>query len=170
VQTIGSHLKEIKMRRGGGFRILAALLLLGFIGVLTAGAYGAGFAAGTASGSTNVPAWAYGGAFGAGHVIGLLVTIVVLILIVRLIGLAFFGGHRRAWAHRGDWRTWDDSGAVEPGSRPGGLAQERVAGGRAGCVRRVPSPGPHDRTARDWHRPGEPDGPVSPGKARPRRR
>jgi hypothetical protein len=120
VQTIGSHLKEIKMRHGGGFRILAALLLLGFTGVLTAGAYGAGFAAGTASGSTNVPAWAYGGAFGVGHVIGLLVTIVVLILIVRLIGLAFFGGHRRAWAHRGDWRTWDDSGAVEPGSRPVG--------------------------------------------------
>jgi hypothetical protein len=108
------------MRHGGGFRVLAALLLLGFIAVLTAGAYGAGFATGAASGSTGIPAWAYGGALGAGHVIGLLVTIIVLILLVRLIGLAFFGGHRRAWAHRGHWRTWADSDSAEPGGRPGG--------------------------------------------------
>jgi uncharacterized membrane protein len=97
------------MRYGGGFRVLAALLLLGFIGLITAGAYGAGYAAGSASGTT-VPAWAYGGAFGAGHVIGFLVTILVLIIVVRLILAVMFGHHHRGHDDRfgpgagpGDW-------------------------------------------------------------------
>ncbi|MGA2512097.1 MAG: hypothetical protein ABSG37_00550 [Candidatus Limnocylindrales bacterium] len=108
------------MRQGGGFRVLAALLVLGFITVLAAGAYGAGFVAGSGSGTTGVSPWAYGGAFAAGHLIGLLVTVLVLILIVRLIGLAVFGGHHRAWARRGYWRSGDDAGSAGPGNRPGG--------------------------------------------------
>lgn len=93
------------MRNGGGFRALAALLLLGFIGLITAGAYGAGYAAGSASGASPAPAWAYGGAVGFGNVIGFLVTILVLIIIFRLFVLVLFGGHRhRAWGHQGYWR------------------------------------------------------------------
>jgi hypothetical protein len=92
------------MRYGGGFRALAALLLLGFIGLITAGAYGAGYAAGSGSGASPAPAWAYGGAFGAGHVIGFLLTILVLIIIFRLFMLAVFGHRRRAWGRHGYWR------------------------------------------------------------------
>jgi hypothetical protein len=107
------------MRYGGGFRFLAALLLLVFIGLITAGAYGVGFAAGSTTGATTVPAWAYGGAFGAGHVIGFLVTILVLIIILRLIGLALFGHHRRAWARHGYWRGEGYPDRFGPGAGPG---------------------------------------------------
>ena len=113
------------MRYGGGFRVLAALLLLGFIGLITAGAYGFGFAAGSASTATAAPAWAYGGAFGAGNVIGFLVTILILIVLFRLIALAFFGHHRRAWARHGywghgDWGADGDADRGEPGGWHGG--------------------------------------------------
>jgi hypothetical protein len=114
------------MRYGGGFRFLAALLLLGVIGLLTAGAYGAGYTAGSGSG-TAASAWAYGGAFGAGHVIGFFVTILVLIIVFRLIMIAIFGGHRRAWARHGYWHGEGDAdqfgpgfGHGHPGHGPGG--------------------------------------------------
>ena len=106
------------MRYGGGFRFLAALLLLGVIGLLTAGAYGAGYAAGSGSGTAASP-WAYGGAFGAGNVIGFFVTILVLLIVFRLIMIAIFGGHRRAWAHHGYWRGEGDADRFGPGYGPG---------------------------------------------------
>ena len=107
------------MRYGGGFRALAALHLLGFIGLLTAGAYGAGYAAGSGSNAAGASAWAYGGAFGAGHVIGFFVTILVLIVLLRLIMVAIFGGHHRAWARHGYWRDGPDADRSGPGFGPG---------------------------------------------------
>ena len=107
------------MRDGGGFRVLAALLLLGFIGLITAGAFGAGFAAGSASGPGYAPAWVYGGAFGAGHVIGFLVTIFVLIILFRLIAMAIFGHRHRAWRHHGYWRGEGDADRFGSGYGPG---------------------------------------------------
>jgi hypothetical protein len=105
----------MEMRQGGGFRVLAALLLLGVIAFITAGAYGAGFTAGQASGTTtNLGPWVYGGAFGAGHLVGFIVTIIVLIVVLRLLALVFFGGHhRRYWGHPGYWR-----GDVDPSQGP----------------------------------------------------
>jgi len=91
------------MRYGSGFRVVAALVLLGVIGLLAAGAYGAGFAAGQSSGVTSVAPWAYGGAFGAGHLLGFVVTILVLIILFRLIALVLFGHQHRAWGHHGYW-------------------------------------------------------------------
>ena len=108
------------MRQGSGFRVLAALILLGFIGLLTAGAYGLGFAAGSSSNATSIAPWAYGGAFGAGHLIGFVVTILVLIILIRLIGLVLFGHHHRSWAHRGYWQADGDADRFGPGTGPGG--------------------------------------------------
>jgi hypothetical protein len=107
---------------------LAALLLLGFIGLITAGAYGAGFATGRGSGIVTTPAWAYGGAFGAGHVIGFLVTIFVLIVIFRLFMIAAFGHRRRAWTHHGYGRGEGDAAGFGPGGRPGGAMGSPMGG------------------------------------------
>jgi hypothetical protein len=105
----------MEMRHGSGLRALAALVLLGVIGLITAGAYGAGFAAGQGSGTTsNLAPWAYGGAFGAGHLVGFVLTILVLIMLFRLIAVVLFGGHRRAWGHHGYWH-----GDVDPSRGPG---------------------------------------------------
>jgi len=106
----------MEMRQGGGFRVLAALLLLGVIAFITAGAYGAGYTAGQASGTTtNLGPWVYGGAFGAGHIVGFIVTIIVLLVVFRLLALVFFGGHhRRYWGQPGYWR-----GDVDPSQGPG---------------------------------------------------
>ena len=106
------------MRYGSGFRVVAALVLLGVIGLLTAGAYGAGFAAGQSSGVTNVAPWAYGGAFGAGHVVGFVVTILVLIILFRLIALVLFSHRHRAWGHHGYWHGDGDADRFGPGSGP----------------------------------------------------
>jgi hypothetical protein len=101
------------MRNGGGFRPLAALLLIGFIGLIALGAYGAGFAAGNGPAFTpaNPPSWAYYGpgfGFGVGHLVGFLVTILIFIIIVRLILAVIFGGHRhRHWGPRGYWQGGD---------------------------------------------------------------
>lgn len=115
------------MRYGSGFRVVAALILLGVIGLLTAGAYGAGFASGQSSGVTSVAPWAHGGAFGAGHLLGFLVTVLVLVILFRLIGLILFGGRHRAWGHHGRWPGEGDadrgSGSgpnFGPGYGPGG--------------------------------------------------
>ena len=110
------------MRQGGGFRALAALLLLGVIAFITAGAYGAGFAAGQSSGTTtNLGPWVYGGAFGVGHVVGFIVTILVLVIMLRILAAGFFGGHRhRAWGHPGYWRGDGDPSQFGPGAGLGG--------------------------------------------------
>jgi hypothetical protein len=116
----GARSLEIEMRQGSGFRVIAALVLLGLFAVITAGAYGAGFAAGSSSGTTNIAPWAYGGAFGVGHVVGFIVTIVILVIMLRILALVFFGGHRhRAWGHHGYWRGEGDPG-FGPGNMPGG--------------------------------------------------
>ncbi len=99
--------------RNGGFRVVAALVLIGLVAALTGGAYAAGYSAGTTSGSTTLSPWVYGGAFGVSHVIGFFVSILVLLLIFRLV---FFGagGHRHhAWGYRRWGRGWDDSQAAD---------------------------------------------------------
>jgi hypothetical protein len=111
----------MEMRHGSGFRALAALVLLGVIGLITAGAYGPGFTAGQASGTTsNLAPWAYGGAFGAAHLVGLVMTILVLILLFRLIAVVLFGGHRRAWGHHGHWHGDVDPSRFGPDAGRGG--------------------------------------------------
>jgi hypothetical protein len=116
------------MRYGGGFRALAALLLLGFVGLVALGAYGAGFAAGNGSPAftpANPPAspagaWAYGGAFGVGHVIGFLVTILIFIIVIRLVLAVIFGGpRRRMWGHPGYWHGGDPAQFGPAGSYGG---------------------------------------------------
>ncbi len=107
------------MRQGSGFRVVAAIVLLGVVALISAGAYAAGFAAASPSGTTTMAPWAYGGAFGAGHVIGFIVTIIILIVMFRLIGLIFFGHRRRAWGHYGYWHGEGDAGRFGPGVGPG---------------------------------------------------
>jgi hypothetical protein len=107
------------MRQGGGFRVLAAFVLLGLFALITAGAYGAGFAAGSGSGTTNMAPWAYGGAFGVGHVVGFVVTVIILIVMLRVLGLILFGHRHRAWGHHGYWRGEGEPG-FGPGAGPGG--------------------------------------------------
>ena len=110
------------MRYGGGLRAVAALLLIGFIALVGAGAYGAGFAAGSASPTVVAPspAWAYGGAFGIGHVIGFLVTILILIVMIRLIMVVLFGHRHHGWARHSYWHgegeTFGPGGSGDPGS------------------------------------------------------
>jgi hypothetical protein len=114
------------MPYGGGFRALAALLLVGFIGLIALGAYGAGFAAGNGSPAFtpgNPPSWAYYGpgfGFGVGHLVGFLVTILVFIIVVRLILAVVFGGHRHhGWARHGYWRGEGDAFGTGRTSDPG---------------------------------------------------
>ena len=87
------------MRHGVGFRFLAALVLMGVLAALTAGAYGAGYAAGAGSNATVSP-WVYGGFIGFGNVVGLIITILVLVMILRVMTFAFWGHHRGAWDRR----------------------------------------------------------------------
>ena len=83
------------MRYGGGFRFLAAVFTFMVVGIFAVTAFGAGFAVGAAQGSTTAPAWTYGG------VIGLLITVFIVLILLRMITFALFGHHRRAWAHHG---------------------------------------------------------------------
>ncbi|HEX7612055.1 MAG TPA: hypothetical protein VF371_04705 [Candidatus Limnocylindrales bacterium] len=87
------------MRYGGGFRFLAALLVVGVIAALTAGAYGAGYAAGAGT-NASVSPWVYGGFIGFGNVIGLIVTIFVLVTIFRVMLFAFWGRRGGGWDRR----------------------------------------------------------------------
>jgi hypothetical protein len=89
----GRHLQGEEMKHGGGFRFLAALLVVGVIAALTAGAYGAGYAAGAGT-NASVSPWVYGGFIGFGNVVGLIVTIFVLVTIFRVMSFAFWGHHR----------------------------------------------------------------------------
>jgi len=119
----------IRRRLPSSGRIAAAR----FIGLITRRRLWLGFAAGSASTATAAPAWAYGGAFGAGNVIGFLVTILILIVLFRLIALAFFGHHRRAWARHGYWGHgyWGADGDADRGEPAAGTAG-REAGRAAG--------------------------------------
>jgi uncharacterized membrane protein len=107
------------MRYGGGFRLVAALLVIGVVAALTAGAYSAGFVAGAGTNATNVSPWVYGGAFGASHIVGLIVTILILVMMFRVMRFAFWGHAHGGWDRRGPGFT---GGPGEPGgpSGPGG--------------------------------------------------
>jgi hypothetical protein len=84
---------------------------------MTAGAYGAGYAAGAGSNATVSP-WVYGGFIGFGNVVGLIITILVLVMIFRVMTFAFWGHHRGGWdrpdrpafAGPGFRHGWHDSG------------------------------------------------------------
>jgi hypothetical protein len=109
------------MQHEGGFRFLAALAVLGLIGILTLGAFGAGFATGSASDATANPVWGHGG-YWPREILGFLVTILLAVILFRLIAMALFG-HRhcnRAWAHQRHGRDWDDADRFGPPSGPGG--------------------------------------------------
>ena len=92
------------MRHGGGFRLIGALLVVGVVAALTAGAYSAGFVAGAGSGATNASPWVYGGAFGASGIVGLIVTVLVLVVVFRVLRFAFWGHSRAAWERGGPGR------------------------------------------------------------------
>lgn len=101
------------MRYGGGFRFLAGLVVVGVIAALTAGAYGAGYAAGAGS-NASVSPWVHGGFIGFGNVVGLIVTIFVLLMIFRIMAFAFWG-HSRGWG-RGPGRPVGPDGTPIAGS------------------------------------------------------
>jgi len=118
------------MRHGGGFRFVAAVLLIGFIGLITAGAYGAGYAAGSDSNNMPPAPWAYGGAFGAGHLFGFIIALFVLFIVIRLM-VAAFGGHpHRGWAGRGGWGHYGP-GHFGPGPDDWHRSEWRQAGENA---------------------------------------
>ncbi|MGD0862088.1 MAG: hypothetical protein ABSA21_04940 [Candidatus Limnocylindrales bacterium] len=106
------------MRYGGGFRLLAALLAIGVVAALTAGAYGAGYVAGAGSNAANVSPWVYGGFFGVSQVVGLIVTIFILVVMFRLMRFAFWRHAQGAWNRggpRGSEGPTDTDGPAGPG-------------------------------------------------------
>jgi len=102
------------MRHGGGVRVLAAVLLIAFVGFITAGAYGAGYAAGSGSNATLAGPWAHGGAFGAGHLFGFLIALFVLFIVIRLMVAAFGGPRHHAWTGHGRWGQFGPGGSFGP--------------------------------------------------------
>jgi hypothetical protein len=102
---------EIEMRNGGGFRVLAAVLLIAFVGFITAGAYWAGYSAGSGPNAIPPAPWTHGGAFGAGHLFGFLIALFVLFIVIRLIFGAFAGPRHHAWGGHGGWSRF---GPCEP--------------------------------------------------------
>jgi hypothetical protein len=108
------------MRHGGGFRLLAVLLLVGGVAALTGGAYSAGFVAGAGTNGTTTSPWLYGGAYGASGVIGLVVTVVVLILVLRIVRFAFWRHSFDDWGHGGPGWGSPDGPGTHAWSRHGG--------------------------------------------------
>lgn len=100
------------MRHGYGFRALAALITFGIVALLIAGAYGAGFSAG--SGDGPGAAWPHAAYFWPGHILGFLFGLFVLLLVARLTVFALFGGHHRHWHHA----AWDGPEGFGHHSRP----------------------------------------------------
>ena len=156
------------MRYGGGFRFLAALLVLGVVAALTAGAYGAGFVAGAGTNSAGNSPWIYGGFLGAGNVIGLIVTILILVVIFRIMAFAFFGfGHRR-WDRGPGWAGGPDMPAAA--GDPGDWHRGRHHGWHGGW-HEGPWQSARQAAFDDWHRRahetpsapgGTPNGPTGP--------
>lgn len=91
------------MRHGGGFRFLAALMMLTFVGLFAFGAFGAGLLIGAAVDGPVAPAWGHGG------FIGFLLLILFALILFCMIGSALFGHHHRGWAHHGYWRGGFDA-------------------------------------------------------------
>jgi uncharacterized membrane protein len=88
-----------------------ALLVVGAVAALTAGAYSAGFVAGAGSSATNVSPWVSGGTFGVSGIVGLIVTVLILVIIFRVMSLIF-------WRHgRHGWDRWSEGreGPAGPG-------------------------------------------------------
>ncbi|HEX7591334.1 MAG TPA: hypothetical protein VF375_05230 [Candidatus Limnocylindrales bacterium] len=130
------------MRHGGGFRFLAALFFIGFMGLFTLGVFGVGIAVGAGSSGTAFAGWGHGGA------IGLLLTILVFLILLRTIGFVIFGHHRRAWARHACYHGGFDGDRFGPGGSgvgPGGSGP----GGRHG---RSFGPGGSGVGSGDWHR------------------
>jgi len=103
------------MRHGGGFRLIGALLVIGVIAALTAGAYSAGFVAGAGSGATNASPWVYGGAFGASGIVGLIVTVLILVVVFRVMRFAFWGHAHGGWDRHGPGSAGGPGGPGGPG-------------------------------------------------------
>jgi hypothetical protein len=104
------------MRYGGGFRFVAALFVMGVVAFFATGAFFTGFVVGAASNGAAASNW---DSHGIGSVIGVLLTILIFLVVLRIIGFALFGGHHRAWAHHGYWRGDFDAERCGPGG-PGG--------------------------------------------------
>jgi hypothetical protein len=107
------------MRHGGGFRFLAALFFMGFVGLFTLGAFAVGVAVG--AGSTGAAFTGWGPGWGHGSLIGLLLTILIFLILLRMIGFVIFGHHRRPWARHGYFHGGFDRDRFGPGGfGPGG--------------------------------------------------
>jgi hypothetical protein len=104
------------MRHGGGFRFLAALFFIGFLGLFTLGAFAVGVAVGAGSSGTAFAGWGHG--WGHGSLIGLLLTILIFLILLRMIGFVIFGHHRRAWARHAHFHGDFEGDRFGPG-RPG---------------------------------------------------
>jgi hypothetical protein len=105
------------MRHGGGFRFLAALFFIGFMGLFTLGVFGVGIAVGAGSSGTAFAGW------GHGSLIGLLLTILIFLILLRTIGFVIFGHHRQ-WARHAYYHGGFDGerfghGRFGPGGRHG---------------------------------------------------
>jgi uncharacterized membrane protein len=98
------------MRTRGFFRLLIALLVLGAFAAVASGAYSAGYIAG--AGSTASNPWVYGGFYGLSGIFGLIVTIFILVIIVRILSMLFWGRHH-SWAGSG---AGDQAGPGAPGA------------------------------------------------------
>jgi hypothetical protein len=132
------------MRHGGGFRFLAALFFIGFMGLFTLGAFGIGLAVG--AGSTGAAFTGWGPGWGHGSLIGLLLTILIFLILLRMIGFVIFGHHRRSWARHAYFHGGFDGDRFGPGGfGPGGP----VGPGGPGFGR-----GPWHRS--DWREAGQP--------------
>lgn len=106
------------MRRGGGFRILGALVLVGSLAAVTAGAYGAGY---SAAGGTGPTPWgagvAHGFAWGGFHIFGFLFTVLMLVVVFAIVRAVIWGHPHRHWDHFG---PGDQGGPEGPGGWQGG--------------------------------------------------
>jgi hypothetical protein len=90
------------MRRGSGFRFLALLVLVGLFAAVTAGAYGAGYAAAGGTGATPWgPGLANGFYWGGFHIFGFLFTIFALIVVFAIVRAVIWGHPHRHWGDFG---------------------------------------------------------------------
>ncbi|HEX7492453.1 MAG TPA: hypothetical protein VF337_12200 [Candidatus Limnocylindrales bacterium] len=139
------------MRQGGGFRFLAALFFIGFMGLFTLGAFGVGVAVGAGSNGTAFAGWGPG--WGHGSVIGLMLTILVFLVLLRMIGFAIFGHHHRAWARHAYFPGGYVDDRFGPGGfGPGGFGPGGFGPGGSG---RDPGFGPGGWHRSEWREAGQ---------------